>query len=436
VLVQELVEELVTATPAQTLGDLPYAANGDATGTIRFWNCWGGSRIRLMNSMIEGFHNLYPGINVQSVLYQCSDLTQLYLTAIAAGDPPEVTMQFSSDIPKFVASDALLPLDELAEADGVDLSRYYPAEVTSRQYQGQTYLLPQVSALAKTMLYTNKNVMADAGVDVAVTWEDMIEISKEVVTVDGGQVTRSAFWPMFHPQLLDGVFPTWLGLNNGQVINDSLDQMTFNSDEGLEALQFMLEVSDINVNNAPEDYLTTGETEYQNLMRQLFVEDKHMTYMHGSWMFNIFNSMGKGLDDYTVSAVPYNAANPDAVPGTSVEGGWGFGIPKGVADPAASWEWVKYTCYGPASGEFTKAQVRPNPIQEYNEHPDLLLNPHWETMLGLMAEERAYPVTEAWPRQREIIRDMSWSVLYHQETPEEALQRAYEECQAELEAIL
>ena len=57
-------------------------------------------------------------------------------------------------------------------------------------------------------------------------------------------------------------------------------------------------------------------------------------------------------------------------------------------------------------------------------------------MLGLMADEKAYPVTEAWPRQREIIRDMSWNVLYHKETPEEALPRAWEECQAQLEKVL
>jgi len=436
VVVKEIVEELVTATPAQRLEDLPYVAHGDATGTIRFWNCWGGSRIRLMNSMIEGFHHLYPNINVQSVLYQCSDLTQKYLTAIAAGDPPEVTMQFSSDLPKFVAADALLPLDDMVEADGLDLTRYYPAELQARRYQGKLYLLPQVSALAKAMLFVNKAVMEETGVSAPSTWQEVVEISKKVVRVENGKVTRTAFWPMYHPQLLDPPFPSWLGLNNGQLINESLDQMTFNSAEGLEALQWMLEVSDINTDNRPEDILTTSETEYTELMRKAFVDGNALTYLHGSWMFNIFNAMGMPIDGYELVPAPYNGANPDATFGTSTEGGWGFGIPKGVPDPAASWEWIKYTCYGPASGEFTKAQVRPNPIKEYNEDPDLKKNPHWDTMLEIMSQEKAYPVTEAWPRQREIIRDMSWNVLYHKETPEEALQRAWEECQAELEKVL
>ena len=434
--VEKIVEELVTATPAQTLEDLPYAAHGDAVGDIRFWNCWGGSRIRLMNSMIEGFHNLYPSINVSSVLYQCSDLTQKYLTAIAAGDPPETTMQFSSDLPAFVAADALLSLDEYAEADGVDLSAYYPAEMAARQFKGTTYLLPQVSALAKSMMFTNKAVMEETGVSVMETWEDVVNVSKEIVSIEGNNVLLNAFYPMFHPQLLDGCFPTWVGLNNGEWINDGLDQMLFNSDEGLEALQFMLEVSDINVDGRPEDFLATGENEYTELMRNAFVEDRSLTYIHGSWMFNIFNAMGKGLDSYEMTRVPLNGANPDAAYGTSTEGGWGFGIPAGVPDPAASWEWIKYTCYSPASGEFTKAQVRPNPVRAYNEDPDLLLNPHWSTMLEIMEEEKVYGVTEASPRQREIIRDMTWSVLYHNETPEEALQRAYDECQTELEKTL
>jgi multiple sugar transport system substrate-binding protein len=433
--VEKPVEQLVTVVPTLALEDLPYATNVKAKGRVRFWHCWGEARLRLMIDMISDFHEHYPDVVVENLLMPCGDLTHKYLTAIAGGDPPEVMMLFSSDLAKFVGGDALRPLDDLVARDGLDLDRYYPAEVGARTYGGQLYLLPQVSALAKTMMFCNDAVMEDAGITVPTTWEELLEASRKVLKVEGGKVVRNGFYPMYHPQPLDPCFATWLTLSAGQMINESMDRMTFNSPEGVDALKFMLEGSDINTDGRPEDMLVTGETEYFTLMRQGFVNDELAFYIHGSWMFMLFDALGMPVDRYTLAPVPKNGNNPNAKFGTATEGGWGFGIPKMVKDPDPAWEWVKFTCYGPAGGTFTKAQVRPNPVREYNEDPDLLRNPHWQTMLEIMDQEVAYPVTEAWPRQRERIRDMSWNVLYHKETPEQALEAAWKECQAELDKV-
>jgi ABC-type glycerol-3-phosphate transport system substrate-binding protein len=435
--VQSVVKEVVTATPVATLGALPYRAHGEVTGRVRFWNCWDASRVRLMTDMISGFHNLYPGITVESLVLACSDLTAKYLTALAGGDPPEVMMMFSSDLAKFVGGgDAMLPLDDRVARDGIDESAYYPAEIQARKYKGQLYLIPQVSALAKTMLYSNNSIMTEIGEKPPESWSDLIEISKKSMKVEGGKVVRNGFFPMFHPELPDPAFGSWLMINNGKLINDELTEMTFNSPEGEEVLEFMLEASDINTDNRPQDMLNTTTADYFTLTRLGFSKGFSAIHIHGSWMFSILASLGMPIDAYTLSAVPVNDKNPNSTLGTATEGGWGFGIPKVIKDPEPAWEWIKYSCYGPASGSFTKAQVRPNPVKAYNEDPDLKMNPHWAKTLEIMNQERAYPTTEAWPVQRERIREMCYSVLYHQETPKAALESCWKDCQAELDKSL
>lgn len=428
-------EKIITPTPVAGPAPLPYKTVPKAKGRVRYWHCWGESRLRLMTDMIADFHRLYPEIVVESLLLPGGELPAKYLTAIAGGDPPEVMMLFSSDLARFVGGDAMVGLDELASRDGVDLNRYYPGELASRQFAGQLYLLPQVSALAKTMMFCNKQVMEETGTKVPSTWEELIDVSTKVVKVEGGKVVRNAVYPMYHPEPLDPPFASWLISNAGQMISDELDKMTFNSQEGLDAVEFMLELSDINTDRRPQDLLTTVVNEYNTLQRQAFAGGKLAFYIWGSFMFQIFDSLGMPYDAYEVAPIPKNGKNPDAKHSTGSEGGWGFGMPKLLKDTDAAWEWIKYSCYGPASGVFTKAQVRPNPIREYNEDPDLLENPHWKTMLDIMDQDIAYPVTEAWPRQRERIKDMSWNVLYHKQAPEEALETAWKDCQAELDKV-
>ena len=153
-----------------------YLAYPDVKGTLQFSNCWGGARIPLIEDWIKGFNAIYPGITITNDVSDCSALREKQVTQIAGGSAPNVMMVKSDNTSFYAEQNALMPLDDLMARDNLKKEWFYPGELSTRQFGGKTYGLPNVTAGALHMLFVNTGLLEKIGVDPKkpiATWQDL-----------------------------------------------------------------------------------------------------------------------------------------------------------------------------------------------------------------------------------------------------------------------
>lgn len=107
------------AAPAKSGGTIvqglerDYLAYPETKETIRFSNCWGGTRIPLIEGWIKDFIAIYPNIKVENDVSDCPAINDKHVAAIAGGDPANVMMITSGNTAFYAEQNSLLPLDPL-----------------------------------------------------------------------------------------------------------------------------------------------------------------------------------------------------------------------------------------------------------------------------------------------------------------------------------
>jgi hypothetical protein len=139
------------------------------------------------------------------------------MTAMKGGQPPQLSVLFSTDLFTLIDEDAIVPLDDVAGPEGKAwLSSYYPAFMENGQTGGKTWSIPfQRSTI---VLYWNKDAFKEAGLDpekAPASWDEMVDMSKKLVKKDAaGNVSR---WGVEIPSTGYGYWMLQaLAIQNGQ----------------------------------------------------------------------------------------------------------------------------------------------------------------------------------------------------------------------------
>ncbi len=419
------------AAPIGTRQPLP-RLQSDAEGTVKFWHVWGGDREPIMADVLANFAEQFPNITVEPTLLAQDGLQERYLTAIAGGDPPDVIMLHSRDLPNFASSGALHGVNDLIERDQIDLeATFYPAEVAVSTYDEQMYGLPLAVGGGNFVIYWNKDHFREAGLDPEqgpTSWSELVEFSRALTQGSDGEFERLGCLFTGPPTPRPSWFIEWAFCNNGRLYSDDGREVLFGAPENVEALSWIVD----NINELYggweniRGYLSGSSGGEGN---QAFFQGQTSIHLQGIYHFLQLEAEAPDLD-YGVITPPANDANPDAVPRVYVDGTWNYVIPNGAENVDAGWELIKYTCMGDGQRDFFMPQGRPSVVPEYNEDPAYqAANEHWPVVMEALELSTASPVTEVYPQDMTILAQYVEEALLGQRTPEEALQAAQEEAQ-------
>jgi len=359
-----------------------------ASVTVSWWHVWDGSRIPLVEHMIEDFEAKHPGIKVESIVISQGGMNERYLQAIAGGAPPDVIMINAQGLKSLADKGALIPLDNLITRDPEGLvpeDIFYPAEVNLHRWEGKQFGLPGATAGVRSLLWCNADMFADAGLPAQppVTWQELAGCAEKLHEVDSdGTVTRIGFVPFWRG------FLDWLYSNNGRFLTDDGKKLIFESPEGVEALTWIVDyVEKFGGFNVLQSALSGGG------IRAAFYNGQLAIYWDGVWMFYQLKTEAPHID-YFVSRFPYNAANPDARPVEPVGAafGWSYAIPKGAKHVEEAWEWIKYITYKEGNRYFFTQQSRSSPARATNSDPSFATNPYWLLVGAILSEGVVVPV--------------------------------------------
>lgn len=322
------------ATAAVLAGALSACGSGSDGGSnggpeqVTFWGSWSGDQAKQLQQQAEAFN---ASQDEYEVTYVGQELVEeKLLTALASGSVPDVVLWDRYNTPLYVPKNALAPLDEYIEADGVDVAQFYDQAMGELVVDGETYGLPLL--VDNRSLFYNADLLDEAGVEPPSDWDGLKAAAEAVTERDSGKLSVAGF-------ALDdpGLFNIWLKQAGGQMFSDDGTATAFNGPEGLEVLEFWQGLLDAGVY---EPGFGEGVDS--------FAEGRLAIKYDGPWALTALDEAGV---NYSVAQPP---VGPDGDQGAGM-GGFGLVIPQGAQNPDGAWEFMKWWTTQPANGvDFAK----------------------------------------------------------------------------------
>lgn len=198
------------STPAEGTADVnedgtvnnPEAVKVDENKLV-FWSLFSGGDGKFMDQIITDYNATNPSKQVQSVMLVWADYYTKLMTAVAANKGPDIGVSHLSRLPELTEQGIIQPLDDPANAAGVDFTKFNDNMNASITFDGQKYAVP-LDTHAE-ILYFNK---------------DLLEQAKIPVEADGS--VKIGSWDEFKAMLVKckEVLPEGSALSLGQTGDD------------------------------------------------------------------------------------------------------------------------------------------------------------------------------------------------------------------------
>ncbi|MBC7344643.1 MAG: ABC transporter substrate-binding protein, partial [Clostridia bacterium] len=376
---------------------------------ITFWHYWDGANLQALQSLIKQYEEAHPGITIEAVFVPGVELLTKLQTAIISGKTPTIAIADLIAMPTLVRSGALIPLDEYIEQTDIDMNDFFEGPLAYGSYEGRFYSLP-VSA-SNLGLFWNKNLFKAAGLDPERpprTWEELVEFGRiikektgkwgyELYTAGGEGTTWQ--WQVF------------LWSAGGEFLSEDLSAPAFNSEAGVRALQFWVDLI--------HTYQISPLAPWG-----LFGRGEAAMVMDGSWMTQFFPMQV----NFELGAAPFPYP-ADGEPATNM-GGEQIFIFKGDPDlQQVAWDFITWFTGTEIQVQWDRLTgfmpIRRSVAQDpayiawvKNARP--LLLPFVESM----QYARPRPPVPEYPRISDIVANYIQEALYGRMTPADALDKA------------
>ncbi|MEU9046001.1 extracellular solute-binding protein [Kitasatospora sp. NPDC048343] len=142
-------------------------------------------------SKVKAVLDTIPGADYQAKLN----------TVINTPQAPDVFFNWGGgSIQPYVKSDLLLPLDDMIAADPALKSNFLPSVFNTAVIDGKSYGIP-MRGTQPVLLFTNKKVLADAGLSAPKTWDDLLGVVRALkakgitpIALGGGDQWPTLMW--------------------------------------------------------------------------------------------------------------------------------------------------------------------------------------------------------------------------------------------------
>ncbi|MGH2349588.1 MAG: ABC transporter substrate-binding protein, partial [bacterium] len=218
---------------------VPASAGGPVT--ITFWHGMSGVLLPPIDELTRDFNRLNPGIAV-SAIYQGNYgvLNQKLIASVAAGNPPTISQVFPTWTDQLIRANAIVPMSRFINGpDGLsaeELNDIIPILRQANTFGGVMWTMPFNKSLY--LLFYNVDLLKQHNLKVPATWDEFVNAAKVLTREEGGRVVRYGF--VVRPTT--DYFTTAMLTNGGAFLRPGGREVAFNSPEGVEALQFLVDL--------------------------------------------------------------------------------------------------------------------------------------------------------------------------------------------------
>ena len=258
-----------------------------ATVTLSFWNGFTGGDGPFMLELVKRFNSEHKNIVVKNTTVQWADYYAKVPQAVKIGKGPDVGVMHIDQLATNAARKVVIPLDDVAKA--LDLKENDFASVIWKAgvYKDQRYGIPL--DMHPLGFYYNNTLLQAGGASGPP--QDRASFEKAIEGVKGKNGVQYPFWmPALWPAHL--MFMSLLWQNGGQLYNDDTTEAAFNSDAGVQALEWM---------KSAQDKGWSPKKVAQDAQYVAFKNGKNAMTWDGIWQIN---DLKKTSLDWGVAPIP------------------------------------------------------------------------------------------------------------------------------------
>lgn len=307
--------------------------NESATGktTLDFWSFWGsGARQEVIEEIIADFNASQDEIEVKYSYQPWGDIWTKSLSAITAGNPPDVIVQDINSVAQRAEAQQATDLSEYVEAGFSD--EFYPQLWETVEYEDKPYAVPFNTDTQ--VIFYNKQIFEEAGIgeeDLPQTWEELETVAHQLDIKDGDDFERIGFYPLWNL----GADVWALNADEGMSWFDDQENVTIDTDNKVDALDWILEWQDY----YGQDTINRLEAEFGSGVADPFISG--LVAMRAQNINYYSSLMENAPEDFDFGVIQI----PEKETGSghwSWGGGFVLEVPQGAKDPEASYEFIKY----------------------------------------------------------------------------------------------
>ncbi|HSK99702.1 MAG TPA: ABC transporter substrate-binding protein [Rubrobacteraceae bacterium] len=240
---------------------------------LAFWNGFTGGDGPYMRQIVEEFVSEHDNIRVKMNTIEWDDFYSRTPSAVQSGQGPDVAVMHSDQLGTNAARNVIIPLDDVARELNLKESDFATVVWQAGIYNDQRFGIPL--DMHPMIFYYNKGLMEEAGLDPESPPRNREDFVAALEEMKGRDI--QGFW--VSPFLFTGGL-SWESLLfqfGGQLYNEDVTEAVFNSDAGVEALTFLVNM--VRDGYSPRDVAQDAEfTAFQN--------GQNAFHFNGIWQIN------------------------------------------------------------------------------------------------------------------------------------------------------
>jgi len=276
------------STAVQSAGDGGKTYKGPKVN-LAFWNGLTGGEGPYIQELVQEFNSQSKNIDVSMNIVEWDTFYQKVPSAVNTGEGPDVGIMHHDQLGTNAARGVIIPLDDVANALQLKESDFAPAVWNAGIYNNQRYGISlDIHPLG---FYYNKGTMEKAGLDPNNPPQTKDDYEAALEELKGKGIEGHWVSPFEFTGALSFMVLLWQF--GGDLYNEDATKATFNSEAGVEALEWM--VSLIKKGYSPKNVAQDAEfVAFQN--------GNNAFMWNGIWNINPLNDVD-GLD-WGVSPMP------------------------------------------------------------------------------------------------------------------------------------
>lgn len=297
--------------------------------TVPSW--WAPHEIAGAEAAFAEYFTPETGITVKYEFIGADFNTKIF-TNLTSGEPYDVITFNADSVPPYLARGVLMPIDDLAARDNLDLDDFDPKAIEQWTHDGKLYGL--TNDMGSFHCYFNLDLFEEAGITPPKsteewTWDQLREWAQALTKKEGDQIVQYGFAAVD----TQWAWETWPNLNGAFVFDEGLTQSLLGDPLVIEAFQFYQDLMYVDNSALRPGAIQVGAND-------LFIAGQLAILLDGTWQVGYLRSKKDEVKfRWDVGLLPHNASATEYyIP--NFTGGWV--LPAVAQDVDASWEAMKF----------------------------------------------------------------------------------------------
>lgn len=407
-------------------------ASAEEGTTITFWHAMGGTNGEALTYLVDKFNaENTEGITVEAVYQGSYDDSINKLKSAQMGNMGADLVQIYDIGTRFmIDSDWIIPMQELIDANGYDVSQIEENCAAYYTVDGQLYSMPFNSSTP--ILYYNKTLFDAAGItEVPTTYDEIAAIGEQLTEAGAGEVFAAKIYGWYFEQFLSKQGLNYVNNDNGRSAEPATAVEFDTNGGGLNILKKWNELSELGyAPNVGRNGNSTDKADFTAGKAAMLIEST-------AALTQILTEVNGAFEVGTA----YFPSVVESEGGVSIGGASLWALDNGENTKAnAVWSFVEFLISG-ESQAYWNAMTGYFPITTAAHDEEVFKEniakyPQFETAINQLhdsAPQYAGALISVFPEARAIVETEIENMVNGNQTPEEALAKMAEQINMSIE---